>query len=135
MIRWVSALNYAITFHQAPDPTARERLISLLDGREKLSASQWVAEIGNVALLEEAAEFVFSFFMSMYNIDMARSRPADPFDDLELRKAMWSDWELDFAEAFKDQHGIDLFGSKAFLKCKTMGELVHTLAQELARVR
>lgn len=132
-MRFLRLLNHFLTFGQAPDPRARDRMEQLLRERLPLMITEWADLLAPSDCNEEATAFVFGFFWTSYGIDMARSRPGDSLaNDLCFPRSLWNDWELDFAEAFERKFNVNLFATRSLMGASTAGEMVAILARELA---
>jgi hypothetical protein len=130
-------LRYWLSFRQAPEPGARERLFALLRERPNLSADEWFTQFGPRGLVRrDVGGFVLQLFRDLMKIDGGRVRPGDRLvEDLGLGTATWSDWEFDMAEQFESQFHFRFTRERPFPHTDNFGEFLAALSRYLDEAR
>ena len=92
---------YCVSFGQAPDPRALQRVLRRLSERPALSEGQWQLRFwAPLGVRPEVSRFVYQTLGECSGLDIARVIPTDRlFVDLEFGRVCWGDWEFDYIDA------------------------------------
>jgi hypothetical protein len=129
VIESVGSVFRWLTLGYWPDKRAHQRVTRMLSERACLDQNDWYnAWWSQLGISEEISHFAYSHFSGYFGVDCGRIAPSDRlFEDLEIHKVGFGDWDFDLYEDFKSEFGVDLRESPDIQRVRTFEDLVRCL--------